>query len=97
MLTNTINSGSINIGSGDVLSNIIFNGGITAGAGSMLSHNSIENNPGLGIQSSGTITITQNRLLVMSLASNPMVDWCRQPGGKQRRGGDRGEWGYYCN
>jgi subtilisin family serine protease len=63
VLSNTITSGGITIGSGQVLSNTLSGGAISAGDSSIIQGNNIENSPAWGIQSSGTVTITQNRLV----------------------------------
>ncbi len=53
----------IYISSGEVFSNTISSGGISVGDSSLVRGNNIENNPYWGIQSTGIVTITQNRLV----------------------------------
>jgi hypothetical protein len=63
MVVDSSVSNSIMIDSGQVLSNTLQGGGITAGDGSLVQGNNIEGSSTWAIQTSGTITITQNRLV----------------------------------
>ncbi|MBI2863440.1 MAG: PQQ-binding-like beta-propeller repeat protein [Chloroflexi bacterium] len=59
-----VTGGSIGMsGTGSVLSNTVRNGGIIAGSGSTVRGNDVESSSGVGIQTSGTITVTGNRLV----------------------------------
>ncbi len=60
---NTIINGGISIGSGEVMSNTITGGGITVGDGSIVQGNSIENASSWGINATGTVTFTKNRVV----------------------------------
>ncbi len=53
----------IYVGSGAVLSNTVSGGGIAGGSGSTIQGNNVESAPAVGIQTSGTVTVTANRVV----------------------------------
>ncbi|MBC7258724.1 MAG: S8 family serine peptidase [Chloroflexi bacterium] len=58
-----VTRGSIALTSGMVVSNTLRGGRVIAGDGSTLQGNDIEQAPGVGIQTSGTVTVTANRVV----------------------------------
>jgi subtilisin family serine protease/NDP-sugar pyrophosphorylase family protein len=61
---NQVNGGNVTSGSSSsVMSNTITGGGITIGNSSTTSRNNIENASGWGISSSGSVTVTYNRVV----------------------------------
>ncbi|MCX6030419.1 MAG: S8 family serine peptidase [Chloroflexi bacterium] len=63
---NQVFRGNINLGAGIVLSNTLQSGGINVGTGSIVQDNSLESPPGVGIQASGIVTVTGNRVVSSS-------------------------------
>ncbi len=60
---NNIVTGGITTASGSVLTNTVRQAGITAGNGSTVQGNTVEDAPGWGVQATGGVTVTGNRLV----------------------------------
>ncbi|HOZ38953.1 MAG TPA: hypothetical protein PLH64_09435, partial [Anaerolineaceae bacterium] len=78
VVNSNVQGGGVSTGSNSLVSECtIIGGGISAGFGSTITHNSIENTSGTGISSSGTSTITFNRVVGMEqgiVTSGGMVE-----------------------
>jgi PKD repeat protein/N-acetylneuraminic acid mutarotase len=60
---NTVTGGGISLGSGQALSNTMTGGGLSLGDGSYARFNNIQDCPGTGITTSGSVTLVKNRVV----------------------------------